>query len=156
MILSDAEIFTLLGQKLGASVAIDAEFTEKLKIKLVPFALPSTIKEENGSQNQTDSSLKLSVSRKLFDYGVRVKHSPAIAKLVKEPRIEMHPDEGVGFAEGDTIKVSSEFGSLKGKVNLHKGIAKGTVVIPEGFMDLPLQELGLNLVNGLAVKVEKV
>jgi len=158
-VLSDAEIFTLLGQKLGVDLSLDKTFVKALESERLKISIPSQLDEGKSSVEAAhpQEALLLSVSKKLFDHGVRMQHSPAVENLVKEPTIWIHPEEGKKrhIQDGDTVKVSSDEGTLKGKAKVDQGIAKGTVVIPQGFLELNVHELGTNLHNGLPVKVEK-
>ncbi len=159
-LLSDAEIFTLIAQRLGKSLAVDPKFAEHLKVDRLPHKIPAQLEAasfENKRRAMSDEQLYLSISKKLFDHGTRVQFSAAIEKLVKNPKIAIHPDEATKqhLKEGDTVVVSSEHGLVSGILEVSERIAPKTVVIPQGFQELSVYELGINLHNGLCVTLKK-
>ncbi len=159
-LLSDAEIFTLIAQRLGTTLILDKEFSEHLKVERLPFKVPTQLEEISASTQLEEikgEQLRLSLSQKLFDHGTRVQYSPAIEQLVKEPTISIHPEEAINrlLKEGDLVVVESEQGTLKGTLKVTEAVAKATVVIPEGFPELSVAQLGMKLSNATAVIVKK-
>lgn len=159
-LLSDAEIFTLLGQQLQIEMTLSEELQSALKNSVWKPAVAAPIKEipVGGAPDKSESGLKLSFKRILFDKGTRVSRTTALSKMVKEPMIELNVETGkdLGLASGDKVKLKSNEGAIEGNVTLCKRIAQNTVVVPLGFPELAAHELSENLLNGLEVKVEKI
>lgn len=159
-LLSDAEIFTLLAQRLGKMLSVDPDFSQHLKAKRLPYKLPEQLEAEptkQPAQTAKKEELFLSLSKKLFDHGTRVQYSNAIEQLVKEPKIRLHIDEAAkrNLKNGEQVIVSSDQGSVQGALEVTDRVAKQTIVIPQGFQELSVYELGLNLSNGKVVTIKK-
>jgi ferredoxin-nitrate reductase len=62
----------------------------------------------------------------------RTGKSPALSAAVREPILELHPDDAAaaGIAEGDLALVSSRRGELRLRVQLVTGIARGVAFAP--------------------------
>lgn len=161
-IYSDAEIFERIAQKLGLNLALDMAFIEALKQKrLLPHRVqeessPTTISAEKlrevPAQNGT---LRATFAYALFDRGVRMNYNPHVHQLVKSPRIRLHPQDAFkqNIAEGNKISVVVNGHSATGIAKIDERVAIGTVVLPLGFDDFPVHQLGGNLMNGMAVEL---
>lgn len=151
-ILSDAEIFNLLAQKLGSTLTVDSEIATKKMQRTEK--IESSI---NHASKPDSDRLLASFAPALFDKGVRMKHDPHLAKLAKEPKIRLNEQEASkrDLLNGDMVRVSHNGQSIVGKLQLDKAIADRTVVLPLGFDQIPVQELGTNLLNGLEVDIKK-
>lgn len=151
-ILSDAEIFMLLAQKLGAVLTVTSEIVAK--------KLPVNEKIEsitNLSIPIDNDRLLVSFAQALFDKGVRMKHDPHLIKLAKEPKIRLNAKEANkrDLQNGDVVRISCNGQSIIGKLQVDQAIADRTVVLPLGFSQIPVYELGMNLLNGLEVDLKK-
>lgn len=158
-LLSDGEIFTKLAEKLGVTIAIDPELLEKLQLSHVSLnnhrkQQAETINQNKGSQG----SLLATFAKVLFDQGTRMNHNEHVKKMVKEPRVRMSEEDASkrNLKNGDRISVKSSYGEINGIAAIDKGVAEKVVVLPLGFKDLPVHELGENLWNGMAVEVTKL
>jgi NADH-quinone oxidoreductase subunit G len=157
---SDAEIFLLLAQKLTLTLEIDQAFWEKLKPGRLPVGwTEKTSLSVSSEQRQQipEGRLAATFAYALFDQGIRMQHDPHVYALVKEPAVRLHPVEGTkrGIQEGDIISIKAKEDSITAKVKLDPGVAEGTIVLPLGFEDVPVHNLGVNLLNGLAIEIKK-
>jgi NADH-quinone oxidoreductase subunit G len=162
-VFADGDIFTRLAAKLGLSLSrweTEAGSQEPGDRSQEPEA---GSQETEGSQGQKPvesegiptSTLAATFAYALFDNGVRMQHDPHLIQLAKEPCIRLHPSEAVkrGFRDADVVTLSANGGKLTAKIKLDHDVAEGTVVIPVGFKQLPVYELGLNLLNGMVVMI---
>lgn len=153
---SDGDIFKMIGEKLNLSFNVETIFNEKLKqtSRFLPFR--SEIK--NYKSFQAEGELLATFSTVLFDEGVRMQHNPHLKQLTKNPHLKMHPLDGVkkNLKENDPVKITANGNSLYSQVVFSEGVAQGTAVLPLGFKEFPVHDLAHNLLNGLAIKVEKV
>lgn len=158
-LLSDSEIFTKLAEKLGITIALDKEFLEKMQNKHVKFDRKDIpYKEINIPAFKSDSTdLLASFSHILFDQGVRMNHNSHVKMMVKEARARIHPldAEKRNLKDGDEVSLSSNDKSIKGKIKVDKTLSEGVIVLPLNFTDLPVQELGPYLWNGMSIKITK-
>jgi len=76
-------------------------------------------------------SLRLVSGRRLYDNGVMVRHSPAMAQLVREPVLRANPYDldQVGVRPGNQVRVTSPRGSLVLAVIHDPAIARGSAVL---------------------------
>lgn len=153
---SDGEIFTKVAEKLGISLQLDSGFTNQLKagnrILSRPVSqLPST------TTTALSGDLLATFAVSLIDRGVRMKHNTKLGKMAKEPRARLHPSEGTkrGLNDGDKVSISANGNSIDVKLKFDEGVAKGTVVLPLGFDQVPVYDLGVKLVNGVSVKLAR-
>ncbi|MGH9224716.1 MAG: NADH-quinone oxidoreductase subunit NuoG [Acidimicrobiales bacterium] len=105
-------------------------------------------------------SLRLVSGRRLYDGGVMVQHSPALAQLVGEAALRANPYDldQVGVRSGDAVRVTSPRGSLVLAVVHDPSIARGSASLDinlpgEGAADLidasqPVTEVRLESVKG--------
>lgn len=152
-LLSDREIFEKLAAKLGIPLEIDPKFLTTLKTNnRVELAASSSQPE---SVLETSSDLFATFATALFDRGVRMKHNTKLGKLAKEPRIRINPEEGKkrNIEDGSKVKVRSKEGEVVGKVLFDAGVALRTVVLPLGFDQVNVHDLGTPLYNGMPVTI---
>lgn len=147
---SDGEIFNLLASKLNESLKIELDFS-----KAHQQAIPSYL---DANEMISKEGLKATFAHSLFDEGVRMKHDPHVFQLVKEPFVKMNPKDAINknLSNGDTVNISSESESIQAKIKFDRLVAEGTVVLPLGFENVPVQNLAKNLLNGLPVDVKKL
>jgi NADH-quinone oxidoreductase subunit G len=153
-IYSDGVIFTLLGEKLGLELALAENFMDKLR-HLPKNKYETLSAKEFREERKTE--LAATFAPALFDHGVRMKHNPHAVWLAKEPKARLHPQEGVkkGIKDGDAIKITSNGASISATVKLDDKVAMGTTVLPMGFEELPVHELGLQLFNGIPIEIKE-
>lgn len=134
-ILSDGDIFKELGKRLNIPFE-----TLNLDQEKIPFEL----KIEGTSQPLPEGRLRATFCKMLFDHGVRMEHNPHLLKLVKEPKVRLHPDEArkLNLTEGQKVTIPNVFSAT---LQLDTGVAEGTVVIPH---------LAEGLINGMPVEIE--
>ncbi len=103
---------------------------------------------------QTESLLA-TFAHALFDHGERMKHNPHVIQLAQEPHVRINPGEGSkrGIQSGDTVHINN---LIHAKVMLDARVADGTIVLPLGFEEVPVHELGTQLLNGLPITIEKI
>jgi NADH-quinone oxidoreductase subunit G len=149
---SDGEIFTKLAVHLHLSLSVDEEFKQKLSRSHVTNERPKHIEVQSSVSHQ-DGALKATFSQALFDHGVRMKHNPNVVKLAKEPYIRLNPTDLINrdLKDGDVVKINT----IHGKVKFDPKVAVGTAVIPLGFTELQVHELGLNLLNGMNIEIQR-
>lgn len=140
---SDGEIFKALAKRLTVTLRAHSSFPEK-----IPFT-PSL---EGFSEKLPEGDLRATFQRQLFDQGVRMLHNPHLLKLIKEPKVRLNPEEGKKrhLADGQRVKISQTFTAT---LQWDATVAMGTVVLPLGFAELPVQELAEELRNGLPVEI---
>lgn len=159
-IFTDGEIFARVAEKLSLPLDIDLDFAETLspgRLALERIDHLGAISASPRHETPLNGKLAASFAHQLFDNGVRMKHNPHVIKLAKEPKVRIHPVEGAkrGIQNGDMVRVTANGNSIPGKVKLDKGVSEGVVVLPLGFDQLPVHELGVNLLNGMPVEVSR-
>jgi NADH-quinone oxidoreductase subunit G len=155
---ADAEIFIALAQKMGISLSIDPEFSKSLKedrLSVLDWEIRETLLPAKESHKQ--GALLATFAPSLFDNGVRMNHDPHTSRLVKEPRVKLNPIEGSkrGISDGKSVQLKVNGNSIYAKVKLDPSIAEGTIMIPLGFKKIPVNELGVNLLNGIDIEVSQ-
>ncbi len=155
-IYSDAEIFTLLGQKLGVQMDVDVKVPEKKETGNRRQEIGEKKGEPGAKSQEPGGGLKATFARALFDNGVRMKHNPHVIQLAKEPMVRIKSKEGVkrGIKAGQTIKLSANGNKVAAKVKFDDGVAAGTIVLPLGFDQLPVHDLGIKLLNGMNIEIQ--
>lgn len=154
-IYSDGEIFERIAQKLGFSLNIEPDFANALNLGKHPIVRPKDTKVKAPKPSVNDGTLRASFAYTLFDQGVRMNHDPHVSKLVKNPRVRLHPTDAfkLNIANGNKISVTANGNSITGIAKLDDGVATGTVVLPLGFNEFPVHNLGTNLLNGLPIEL---
>ncbi|WP_068470250.1 NADH-quinone oxidoreductase subunit NuoG [Candidatus Protochlamydia phocaeensis] len=156
---SDGEIFTLLADKMGTSLILDDHFLNRLKPGHLFHERAKYLKETSSTPaiGPREGKLAATFSHTLFDHGERMKHDPHVIRLVKEPRVRLHPFEGAkrGLQDGEMALLTANGRSITAKLRLDKRVAEGTVVLPLGFEKIPVHEFDANLLNGLLVDIQK-
>ena len=152
---SDGEIFTLLARKLKVELSVDRSFSDLFLDKCLPkrnFKPSTTVL----SPLDSDGKLLASFTHYLFDHGVRMRHNEHLSKLVKPPRVRIHPLEGIkrGIKDNQSVDVNANSHSIKAIVHLDEKIAANTIVLPLGFPEFPVQNLDSKLENGLIVELK--
>lgn len=153
-IYADREIFYHLGTRLKLSMKIEAHFINLLqngRIKL------ETSQQDKHHPKEKIQGLTASFARALFDDGVRMQHNSHLKQLVKQPHARLHPMEGIQrkIADGDLVRLTIGNNSIAGKIAFDSTVAKGTIVLPLGFRELPAHELGIELFNGMHIDIAR-
>ncbi|KAF3362735.1 NADH-quinone oxidoreductase subunit G [Chlamydiales bacterium STE3] len=156
-VLSDAEIFQHLAKQMGFSLEIDAQFRELLKTERVGLHYRVSFVHQASIAKLVEGEFAATFAPALFDHGVRMLHDPHLIRQVKEPTIALHPESAapLDLQNGDVVRVGANGRSILGKVRMDKAVAKQTIVLPLGFDQIPVCELGNDLVNGLKVTIKK-
>jgi NADH-quinone oxidoreductase subunit G len=95
--------------------------------RMVAFEAPST-----AATPAVDAySLRLVVTRKLYDLGTEVQTSPALASLAPGAVVRLHPHDfdRVGVAAGTSVTVSSARGSIALPVHPDDGVPRGSAAL---------------------------
>jgi NADH-quinone oxidoreductase subunit G len=157
---ADGEIFMEVADRLKFDLTLDSDFAEKLGPIRLSLGRPDLLEFKEMPSTKTQSGkLGASFARALFDHGVRMEHDPHLVQLAKEPRLKVHPQEGKkrGLEEDDDVRVTANGNSIVAKIRFDERVAENTIVIPLGFeKEIPVHELGTNLMNGLAVEIVKL
>lgn len=155
-VLSDGEIFIALAKLLNIDLELDEEFNQSLQQERIQFN-PSAYPAQT-NPIMLEGELKVSFAKALFDKGVRMQHDPHLIQLVKEPRVRLNPAEGMkrGIVSGEEVELKANGRTLKAKVKLDARVSVGTIVLPLGFPELPVQNLDKNLMNGMSIEINKV
>jgi NADH-quinone oxidoreductase subunit G len=154
-IYSDADIFTLIAFKLNKSLTIERDFLDSLDSSRIHRPVPLKLETTSHSTSQSGTLLG-TFAPVLFDHGVRMQHNPRLVELAKEPRIRLHPNEGMkrGIKNGSVANLSKNGCLIPVKIKLDEKVAEHTAVIPLGFeTNIPVYELGSNLLNGLSIEI---
>lgn len=153
----DADIFMQIGEKLNLEMSMDSQFSELLNQKRITFPRPEKLSAVSSSN--LDSPLRATFAHALFDHGTRMKHDSHLVQLSKEPFVRIHPDEGRNHhvPDGSQVRVTCASNSIVVKVKWDPQVALKTVVLPLGFpLRCPTHQLGANLLNGVAIRIEPV
>ena len=149
---ADSYIFVRIAQRLGFALVMDEPFIECLKPGLLKQPRPEKLDSSKTTQTKTNG-LVATFAHALFDHGVRMKHNPHLVQLAKDARLRIHPHSG--YSEGQTVRLSANGKSIVAKIQLDDRVATHTVVIPLGFDELAVHELGTNLFNGMPIDLIK-
>lgn len=155
---SDAEIFMEIGKRLHVSLEFDSQFAESLSKERLVLNRPASVDLSKKETLATGGDLKATFSKVLFDRGVRMEHDPHLSQAVKEPFFRISPKTGEKnkIKDGERVTLRTDHGAVTAKVKWDKGVADKTVVVPLGFeAQIPVHDLALELVNGLAIRMEK-
>lgn len=156
-IYSDAQIFALISEKLGQMLVIDPEFSAKLTGRLQPARPEHIVSGQVAGLPVAEGMLRATFVPMLFDRGVRMKHNVHLSQMTKDPRVRISPAEGArrSLEDGDRVRLYAKEQTIAAKVVLDAGVAEGTVLLPIGFKQLPIKELGPQLWNGLGIELKK-
>jgi Molydopterin dinucleotide binding domain len=77
----------------------------------------------------TDGSFRLVATRHLYDLGSSVRAVPALAALVPETRLRVHPDDlaALGLADGDRVRARSARGEAVVRIAADSSLSRGVV-----------------------------
>lgn len=157
-IYSDADIFKQLAYKLNIILPIDKIFLEKLKSGRFSLMRPEMIETLPQKRKEApNGQLRATFAPALFDHGVRMKHNPHLIQSTNDPHTRLHPSEGLkhGIKDDDRISIHANNNMISAQVKFDEGIAEGTLVLPLGFEEIPVHELGTNLMNGMWVEINR-
>ena len=72
-------------------------------------------------------SLRLVVTRKLYDRGTLVRSSPSLAELAEQATLRMHPQDfdRLGVAAGDDVRITSNRGNVTVPTVPDDGVPRG-------------------------------
>lgn len=159
-IYGDGEIFELIADKLQLKLEVDPAFATALKsTRQAPAIAKKDLQVKlQKTASAEDGTLLATFAHALFDQGVRMNHDPHVSELVKPARLRINPLDAfkLNIANGNRISVNVKNGngnSVTGVAKLDEKVAPGTVVLPLGFVDFPVHNLGTNLLNGLPVEL---
>jgi len=154
---SDGDIFAMIAQKVGVDLSLDRTVKTLLNMEHLPQRDWNAVHIDPTppKANPSNGGLTASFARSLFDQGVRMRHNRHLGKLAKEPKVRLHPLEGIkrGIKNDDVVKISANGNTIVAKAHLDEGVAAGTLVLPLGFPSVPVHQLANDLINGLAVEV---
>ncbi len=152
---SDGEIFSLIAEYLNVSLKIDEPFSQALNEKFIKSIQEPVGRDEELSSLQ-EGECFVTLAPKLFDQGVRMKHDKHLSRLAKDPKVSMSMETAAKFdaKNGDFVRICHQGNSIVGELRIDSQVADETVVLPEGFDQLPIYELG-NLFNGSKVTIKK-
>lgn len=150
-IYSDGKIFIHIAQKLGHDISAD------VKLELQKREFPKDESQPRKTLEQKSGTILASFAPQLFDNGVRMKHNPHVIELAKEPliRISQALATKKGIKNDSSAKIIANGNFIIGKAKIDN-VADNTVVLPLGFDKLAVNELGVNLLNGLHVDLQSV
>lgn len=154
---SDGEIFKKIASKLNVKLEDNPAVSEKLMSKKLPFQRPTKIDVKPVDKQQVNSfqgSLAATFSRSLFDQGVRMRHDPHLAQMIKKPTVRLSSAEGKkrGLQDGDQVKLIANGNEIRAQLQFDDQVAEGTIVIPLGFeQELPVHNLSNRLINGMRI-----
>jgi len=142
-VLSDRAIFVEIAKRFKLAMPEKPHAMEFMQ--RTPVLSTSSLKLE------TSKGLKVSYARILFDRGERMRRNTQLIGMSKDPKIRMHPEEAKkrGLTEGTLVNV----GPIQGLLKTDRNVALGTLVLPLGFPELPVEKLGHNYLNGYGLEV---
>lgn len=155
----DGEIFTFLAHHLNVDLAIDAQFAKMLEMRFAPKS--EDRKLENGNSQaevkRQESELAVTFASALFDHGVRMQHNQHLVQSSSEPRVRIYTEEGAkrGIRDNEMVRLSIGDKTITAKIHLDARVAKNTVVLPLGFPEVGVHELGAQLCNGMCIELSK-
>lgn len=157
---SDGDIFMKLAQKLGIPLTVDGDFSSRLQAgKRLPLGRPSTIHPAlMAGPIASGGSLAATFAHALFDQGVRMKHDSHLIQLAHEPYARLNPHEATKrkILDGGAIRINANGNVIQAKVKWDDQVAVGTIVLPLGFENVPVHDLEINLLNGLALEIQSL
>lgn len=159
-ILSDGDVFSRLAEKLGARLQeMPAERLEP-GARIQPPAAgsqgPASSTPERETQAAKAGTLAATFAAALFDGGVRMRHNPHVAQMIKEPYVRIHPMDGMrrNVPHGQMARLSAQGKHIEAPIKYDDRVAEGTIVLPLGFAEVPVYDLDSTLLNGMAIEIE--
>lgn len=155
-VLSDAEIFTAIAHNLNLRLGIDSKFLDVISQDRIQLNKYDPIQSSQNSIQKAEGLLA-TLAPALFDNGVRMKHNPHLIQLAKHPFVRLHPEECSkrNIRDGDIMKLKTYGNAIAAKIKLDTRVAVGTIVLPLGFDEFPVQELTNDYLNGFVVEIVK-
>lgn len=154
---SDGEIFSEIGRRLNLDMRFSEEFANELvQNKLTDVHPISSEIYERDESALGEDELYISMSRSLFDKGIRMQHNTDLFQLVDNPsfRVSSRTGKRLQLQEGKEIQIFHKNNALMGMVTFDDTVSENTLIIPLGFeCDLPVYDLGSQLRNGMKVRV---
>jgi predicted molibdopterin-dependent oxidoreductase YjgC len=94
------------------------------------YSPPAPRSSGNGAADDAGGWL-LVATRKMYDQGVGVQHSPSSADLAQPSDVRVHPAElaALGVADGATVRVTSARGTLEATVTADAGVPQGSAAM---------------------------
>lgn len=151
----DDEIFIRVAQKLNFNLTLDSEFTNALTTTKISLARPEKIELSKQNAAASQQGLRATFAHALFDHGVRMMRNTRLVQKAKAPKLRIHPTEAAkrNIQDGNVVQLKANGNAIKAKVKFDERVAEGTVVVPLGFDEVPVHNLGINLLNGINVEV---
>lgn len=159
-LLSDGEIFQRIGEKLQLSMEIDPDFLRFLKREgRVEFPKPKKLEPSVLSSAPAPLGGKLAATFKpiLFDQGTRMRHNRHLSQLSPAAAVRLHPMEAErrNLVEGSAVCLRANGVEIEAALQIDGTVALGTIVLPLGCEEVPVQEFGLHLTGGLHLEILK-
>lgn len=153
---SDEEVFALIAQELKVDLTLDDDFVNVLKSGRLPLDRPESLQVDVEKETVQGKGLRATFAYALFDHGVRMLRNTRLVQMAKAPKLRINPAEGVrqGVEDGKSVKLRANGNAITAPVQYDERVAEGTVVVPLGFEEIPVHDLGVNLLNGLPVTLE--
>jgi len=127
---SDYEIIAQIAVEAGVEFPQTLEALHK-EIKAL-LGTPSAARPVTVGKIETPApgGLALATGRPLIDGGTMMLGADALAQTTAPLRIEIHPDDARGLADGDEVSVRTTAGEARGPVRLTDAVARGVVFVP--------------------------
>jgi len=130
--------------------------------ELIPFS-PVTLTENGGSDDAYDFKAILGSQRYHLGSGTRTAHSARIMDFDLKGEVEISPEDGSGLnlRDGDTVTISSPWGSIKREAKINRDLVPGVIFVPLAFNNndamqlVELTQLGEIGLKECHVKIEK-
>lgn len=150
-IYADSYIFVRIAHKLNQSLVIDEAFLHKLKPGRLHPIRPKRLEAATPATSQP-KGLVATLTRALFDHGIRMQHNDHVKQLAKEEVLLLHPDDAKrhNIQDGKEVTVTIGSNSIQAKVTLSPKVAKNTLVIPRALG----YKLTPNPLNGQEVSIK--
>lgn len=159
---SDGEIFIRLAEKLKLTLTLGDRFSQLLKggerLNISSDYHKMSPEKSRMVHDIGNGTLRATFAHALFDRGVRMQHDPHVVQLVKKASVRLHPEDARkrNIAEGEQVSIRLNGVSIVAASRLDPSVAEGVAVLPLGFpVDVPVQELGVNLLNGVEVEINR-
>src|SRR5690606_26485496 len=107
---------------------------------LVEFVPPETTTEPEPVDSY---SLRLITTRKLYDQGTLVQHTPVLAGLAEPTAVRVNPYDfdRLGATTGEPVRVSSARAQFTCEVVPDAGVPRGCAAVVTGQANLPVNDL---------------